>query len=106
MARSSRSMVACGGDQFAAAKGCDGDLDCAFGKASRVGKRSQTGGHRLPFLSRGLAVKIKVNQISGWPLVVTDQIAHQDVENVVVDAHGLFEARHEEKMRAEGRGLK
>ena len=29
-------------------------------------------------------------------LIVTDQIAHQDVENVVVDGNGLFEARHGE----------
>jgi hypothetical protein len=27
-------------------------------------------------------------------LIVPDQIAHQDVENVIVDGNGLFEARH------------
>jgi hypothetical protein len=27
-------------------------------------------------------------------LIVPDQIAHQDVENIVVDGNGLFEARH------------
>jgi hypothetical protein len=33
---------------------------------------------------------------------MADQIAHQDVENVIVNGNGLFEARHEEKMKAEG----
>jgi hypothetical protein len=32
-------------------------------------------------------------------LIVPDQIAHQDVENVVVDGNGLFEARHGESER-------
>jgi hypothetical protein len=32
-------------------------------------------------------------------LIVPDQIPHQDVENVVVDTNGLFEARHGESKK-------
>ena len=94
MTRSGGGVVAGSDDQFAAAQVCEGGLDGAFGKAGRVGKRSQTRGDRFPFLPRGLAVKVQINQIGGRLLIVTDQIAHQDVENVIVDGNGLFEARH------------
>jgi hypothetical protein len=40
---------------------------------------------------------MQINQIRGRLLIVTDQIAHQNVENVVVDGNGLFEARHNGK---------
>ena len=87
-------MVAGGDDQFATAQGCKSDLDGALGKASRVGKRSYARDNRFPFLPRGLAVKIQVNQVCGWLLIVSDQIAHQDVENVIVDRNGLAKPRH------------
>src|SRR4026207_292895 len=85
MTRSVGGVVAGSDDQFAAAQGCEGGLDGAFEKAGRAGKRSYARDDRFPFLSRGLAVKIQINQISGWLLVVPDQIAHQDIENVIVN---------------------
>jgi hypothetical protein len=87
-------MVAGGDDQFAAAQGCKSDLDSALGKASRVGKRSYARGNRFPLLPRGLAVKTQINQISGWLLIVSDHIPHQDVENVVVDGNAFAKSRH------------
>ena len=94
MTRSGGGVVAGSDDQFAAAQVCEGGLDRAFGKASRVGKRSHARGDRFPFLPRGLAVKIQINQVSGWLLIVPDQIAHQDVENVIVDGNGLAKSGH------------
>jgi len=94
MAGRGGGVLTSGDDQFAAVQICQADLDGAFGKAGRVGKRSQTRDDWFPFLPRGLAVKIKINQISGWLLIVPDQITHQDVEHVIVDRNGLFEARH------------
>jgi hypothetical protein len=96
MTRSGRRVVALSDDQFPSAQRCEGDLNGTFGKASRVGERSYTGDDRLPFLSRGLSVKKEINQIRRRLLIVPDQIAHQDVENVIVDGNGLFEARHRE----------
>ncbi len=94
MTRSGGGVVAGSDDQFAAAQFCEGCLDGAFGKAGRVGKRSYARDDRFPFLSRGLAVKIQINQISGWLLVMPDQIAHQDIENVIVNWDCFAEARH------------
>ena len=92
MAGSGCGVIAGGDDQFAAPQVCDGDLDCTFGKACRVGKRSQTLDDRFPFLPHGLSVKI--NHIGDRLLIVPDQIAHQDVENVIVDGNCFAEAVH------------
>jgi hypothetical protein len=96
MAGSGRGMIARGEDQFAATQGLKRDLYGALGKACRIAKSSYTRGNRSPFLPRGLSVKIQIDQISRWSLIVPDQIAHQDIENVIVNGNGLFEARHEE----------
>jgi len=80
-----RGMVSGAHNQFAAAQGCQGDLDGAFRQARCISDRSQTRDHRSPFLPRSLAVKMQINQVSGRLLVVPGQIAHQDIENVVVD---------------------
>ena len=69
-------MVTGGDDQLTAVKGSERDLYGAFGKSGRICKRSQTRGHWFPFRPRGLTVKIQINQIRGWLLVVSDQIAH------------------------------
>ena len=41
-----------------------------------------------------MAVKIEVNQIRGRLPIVTDDVAHQDIENVVVDGDGFAKSRH------------
>jgi len=87
-------MVAAGDDQLATAQGCEGGLDGAFGKTGRIGKCSYARGNRFPLLPRGLAVKVQINQIGGRLLIVTDQIAHQDVENVVVDGNDFAKSGH------------
>ncbi len=94
MAGSGRGVVAGGDDQFAVAQGCERTLDGALGKAGRVGKHAQTCRDGLPFLPHGLAVKIQINQISGWLLIVPDQIPHQDVDDVIVNRDCFAKARH------------
>ncbi len=39
-----------------------------------------------------------VNQIGSWLPIVTDNIAHQDIEHIVIDRNSLFEARHGEQV--------
>jgi hypothetical protein len=91
----SRSGVLPGGhDQFAAPEGFERDLDSGLRKTGRVRKRSQTRDDRFPFVPSSLAVKIEINEISRWSLVVSNEIAHQDVQNVILDGNGLFEASH------------
>jgi len=46
-----------------------------------------------------MAVKIEVNQISCGLLVVPNQIAHQNVENIIIDGNGLFKPGHARRMK-------
>ena len=72
---------------------CERGVDGAFRESSCIGDRAHTGADVTPFVSCGLAVKVQVNHKRGRLLIVADQIAHQNVENVVVDRDGLFETR-------------
>ena len=67
-------------------------LDGASGKSGRVRKRSETCRKRFPFIPRGLAIEMEINQIGGGFLIVADQIAHQDIKDVVVDRNDLLKA--------------
>ena len=78
----------------------------ALGKTGRVGERAQTQGKRLPFVSHSLTIKIQINEVSSRLLIVTNHVAHQDVEHVVVDGDGFFEARHIGRMKEEGGRMK
>lgn len=81
-------------DQLSPTQVGERDLDRALGKAGCVRNGAKTRGDRFPFLPRGLAVEMQIDQISGWLLIVADQIAHQDVENVLVDGNGFAESGH------------
>ena len=94
MSRNSGGVIARGDDQLAATQVLERALHGTFGKAGRVSESAQTGGDGFPFVARGLAVEIQINEIRGWLAIVPDQIAHQDVEHVVVDWNGLFKTRH------------
>ena len=69
-------------------------MNGAFRKPGDVRYRARTGADGAPLGSCGLGVKVQINEIGRRFLVVADQIAHQHVENIIVDGHGLFEARH------------
>ena len=71
----------------------------AFGESSCVGDRAHTGADAAPFVSGRLTVKVQVNHKRGRLLIVADQIAHQHVENVIVDGNGLSETRHRKTMK-------
>lgn len=72
-------------------------LDCALRQARCLRNRSETRYDWFPLAAHCLAVKVQINHISSRFLVVCDQIAHQDVEDVIIDGNGLFEARHAKK---------
>ena len=65
----------------------------AFGESSCVGDRAHTGADVAPFVSCGLAVKVHVNHKRGGLLIMPDQIAHEHIQNVIVNEDGAFEAR-------------
>jgi len=80
--------------QLAEMQGSEGALDCAFGQTGFVGQHAQAGIDRLPALASGAPAKIKINEECRRLLIVSDDIAHQDIEDVIIDRHGLMEARH------------
>ena len=72
----------------------DRTLHCAFGKAGFIGQHAQAGFDRLPVLTGGAAGKIEINQEGRRLLIMPDDIAHEHVENVIIDWNGSVEARH------------
>jgi len=73
----------------------DRSLHCAFGKAGLVCEHAQAGFDRLPALAGGAAGKIKVNQEGRRLLIMPDDIAHEHVENVIIDRNGSLKASHD-----------
>ena len=92
-------MFAISDNQLAATQAFKRKLNGAFGEAGSVGESPQTHRERFPFLPHGLAIKININQIGGWMLIVADQIAHQHIDHVIVDGNGSFETGHEARMK-------
>jgi len=92
-------MFALGLDQLAAAQKLQGHLHSAFGKASGFGEVAQTCGNGFPARAHGLAVEIKINQISGGLTIVTDDVAQQNIDNVVVDRNGFPKSGHGDERR-------
>lgn len=101
MAWCSSGVIGCCRDELAAAQVCQCRVGGAFGKPSGVGDRAHTGADGAPFISCSLAIKIQINDKRGGLLIVPDQIAHQHVENVIVDGNALLETGHKERMREE-----
>ena len=79
-------------NQFTAAQTFQGALDGAFGKTGRVGKHTQACFDWFPTVPHCLTIKVEVDQKSGRLLIVTNQIAHQHVDDVIVNWNGLFKA--------------
>jgi hypothetical protein len=87
-------VFARGTDEHARAQRFQSDLDRAFGKSGSFRNQAQAGGDGLPSLPLRFAVKMKVNQKCRRLVIVADQVAHQDIEDVVVDWDGFMETRH------------
>jgi hypothetical protein len=94
------AMRARGFQQLAILQLCDRTLHCAFGKAGLIGQHAQAGFDRLPVLAGGAAGEIEVNQEGSRMLIVSDDIAHEHVKNVIIDWNGSVEARHDRVLPA------
>ena len=90
----SGGMSTRGFHQLAEMQRSESALDCAFGQAGFLGQHAQAGIDRSPALASGAAGKIKIDEECRRLLIVSDDIAHQDIEDVIIDRHGLMEARH------------
>ena len=80
--------------QLAEMQRSEGALDRTFGKSGFIGQHAQTGIDRSPALASGAPGKIKIDEECRRLLIMSDDIAHQDIEDVIIDRHGLMEARH------------
>jgi hypothetical protein len=95
------SMDARALDQFTPAEKFERSLDGALREARFFGERTQAGRDRFPLCARGLTVEPEINEIRGRLAIVPDDVAHQDVENVVVDRNNFAETRHAESKKEE-----
>jgi hypothetical protein len=106
MARSGGCVLGCCRDQLAPAQMRERGLDGTLGQSSRIRQRSKTQCERFPPVPRSPTIKIEINEIRGRLLVVPKQIAHQNIEDVIIDWDGLFETRHMGRMKAESGSVK
>src|SRR6266404_7598592 len=94
MSRHRRPVVARRRNQFAKVQFCQGALRRALGESGFVGDHAQTCLDRLPALPRGAAIEKQINEKRGGLLIVPDDVAQENVEDVVIDWDGLAKARH------------
>ena len=92
MPRPGRCAFAMGHNQFAPAQTFQRELNGALGETGSVGQIAQTHGNRFPLPAHRLAIKIHIYEIGDRMFIVADQIAHQDIDHVIVHGKGLFEA--------------
>jgi hypothetical protein len=78
----------------------------ALGKPRFIGNGAHTDADTAPFVSCGPAIKVQINDKGGWFLVVSDQIAHKDIEHVVIDGNSLSKTGHRESITEELRRTK
>jgi hypothetical protein len=101
MLRHGGGMIAKRANEFAAAQKVERGLDGTFREPGFVGQGTQTGGNWFPFCARRLTVKVKVNEIRRRLAIVTHDVAHQDVEDVIVDWDSLAKSRHAKNKKEE-----
>jgi len=80
--------------QLAEMQRSEGALHCTFGQAAFIGQHTQAGIDRSPALASSAPGKIKIDEECRRLLIVSDDIAHQHIQNIIIDRHGLTEARH------------
>jgi hypothetical protein len=72
-------------------------LDGALREACCFGDYANACRHGSPADARGLTVEMQVNQIRGWLTIVPDNVAHENIEDVVVDRDRLAAPPHHER---------
>jgi predicted enzyme related to lactoylglutathione lyase len=94
MGRDRGAMVARRFHQLADVQCRKAALHRAFGKSGFIGQHAQAGFDRSPALTSSAAGKKKIDEECRRFLIVSDNITHQHIKDVIIDRHGLMEARH------------
>ena len=87
-------VIALGFDQFATSQQFERSLNGALRETGFFRERTQTRRHRFPFRARRAAVEVKINKVGGWLAIVADDVAHENVHDVIVNRNGFAKARH------------
>jgi len=103
MGRNCGGVVALAGDQLASAQKVERGLDGAFREPGFLREGAEAGHDRFPFCAHGLAEEMEINKIRSRLAIVTDDVAHEDVEDVIVDGNGFTKTRHSESKKEEGK---
>jgi hypothetical protein len=72
----------------------ESELDGTFRKTGFFRDCAQAGADRTPSLALCGVVETQIHEKRRRLAIVADQVAHQDVENVIVDRNGVAKARH------------
>jgi len=94
MTRKGGGVFANGYNQLATPQSLQRSLDGTLRETSHFGERAQTCRNRFPFVSCSPSVKTKINQKSGRLAIVANEIAHKNVNDVIVDGNFFLKARH------------
>src|SRR5436190_2661687 len=97
MGRHRRRVGAHGKDELAITQRLQGGLHRALGEACFIRDRAQAGGDWPPTLTHRATKQKQVDQKSRWLLIVSDQIAHEHINYVIVHWHSPAKTRHEYK---------
>jgi hypothetical protein len=94
MTRQRGGIFADGDNQFAPTQSFQRALDGTLRKTCHFDERAQTRRNGFPSVSCSLSIKTKINQIGGWLAVVGNEIAHKNVDDVIVDRNLFPESGH------------
>jgi hypothetical protein len=103
MGRDRGRVIALALDQLASAQKFKRGLDGAFREPGFLRQRAKAGLDRFPFRANGPAEEMEVNEIRSGLAIVTDDVAHENIEDVVVYGNGFTKTRHHESKKEEGK---
>src|SRR5204863_8434977 len=87
-------------DELTIAQSIERRLHGTFGNTGFIGDHSQTHCHRPPALSRRPTKQKKINQKSGGLLDMSNQVPHQNIEDIIVHWNCSPKSRHNQRMPA------
>jgi len=101
MRRCRGGVTALGFDQLATSQKFESGLDGALRQTRFFRERAEAGRDWFPSRAGGLAVKPNENEIRGRLTIMSHNVAHQNVEDVIVNWYGLAEPGHGKSKKEE-----
>src|SRR3954454_22245762 len=99
MERSRGGVLTLGFDQLAATQQFERGLNGTFRQTRVFRQRAEAGLDGFPFHAHRLGEKMEVDEIRRGLAIVAYNVAHQNVEDIIVDRNGLAEPGHGESKK-------